>query len=102
MLIKKVCTLFFRLMGINADKFEGCCCSQASREKPKGQGLQVPPHSHRVPHPPLVPLLQDRRCPTTYLEIRERNCQHLGRINFNTGHDSCYLAWSWGVGNLHG
>ena len=102
MLIKKVCTSFFPLAGILLINLEGRRCPQAPREKPKGQGLQVPSHSHRVPYPPSLSLLQDRRCSATHLEIRERHRQHHGRINFTTGHDGYYLAWSWGVGNLHG
>ena len=47
---------------------------QAPRAQPQGQGQQVPPHSDRVPHPPPLPLLQDRRCPAADLEIRERDC----------------------------
>lgn len=56
-------------------------CPQAPRAQPQGPGLQVPPDSRRVPYPPSVPLLQDRRCSPTYLEIRELHCQHHGLID---------------------
>jgi hypothetical protein len=63
---------------------------QAPRAQPQGQGQQVPPDSHRVPHPPPVPLLQDRRQPPAHLEIRERYCQHSCRLSG--------LCWSCGCG----
>ena len=59
----------------------GCCRPQAPRAQPQGQGLQVPPDSYRVPHPPSVPLLQDRRCPPPYLEVRVRHRLHPRRIS---------------------
>lgn len=54
---------------------------QAPRAQPQGQGLQVPPHSHRVACPPSCPLLQDRRRPAPHLEVRERHCQHHRRLS---------------------
>ena len=65
-----------------ADKIiPGCCRPQAPRAQPQGQGLQVPPDSHRVPYPPSGPLLQDRRCPSSHLEVRVLNRLHHGRIS---------------------
>lgn len=43
---------------------EGRHRSQAPRAQPSRQGLQVPPHSYRVPYPPSCPLLQVRSLPT--------------------------------------
>jgi hypothetical protein len=64
MLVKKVCLHCPQILSVRlADMiFPGCCRPQAPRAQPQGQGLQVPPHSHRVPYPPSGPLLQDRRC----------------------------------------
>jgi hypothetical protein len=59
----------------------GCRCPQAPRAQPQGPGLQVPPDSHRVPYPPPVPLLQDRRCSPSHLEIRELHRLHHGLID---------------------
>lgn len=56
-------------------------CPQAPRAQPQGQGLQVPSHSHRIQNPPPEQILQDRRCPATQLEIRERHRKHTGRID---------------------
>jgi hypothetical protein len=83
MLIKKVC---FGEVAPDAIAMltrypPGRRCPQAPRAQPQGPGLQVPPDSHRVPYPPPVPLLQDRRCSPTYLEIRELHRQHHGLID---------------------
>merc|ERR1712000_409519 len=59
---------------------EGRRCPQAPRAQPKGQGLQIPPYSHRVQNPPSQQILQDCRCSATQLEVRERHCKHHGRI----------------------
>merc|ERR1711964_551968 len=59
---------------------EGRRCPQAPRAQPKGQGLQIPPYSHRVHNPPSQQILQDCRCSATQLEVRERHCKHHGRI----------------------
>ena len=47
----------------------GCLREKAPWAQPQGQGQQVPPHSHRVQDSPLVSLLQDCWCFTSYLEI---------------------------------
>ncbi len=81
MLIKKVRRL--RSSGASpsacvADHPVGGRRPQAPRAQPKGQGLQVPPHSHRVAHPPPVALLQDGRRAAAHVEIREHHSQHHG------------------------
>ena len=38
--------------------------------QPQGQGLQVPPHPHRVPHPPPGPLLPHHAQADAQLEVR--------------------------------
>lgn len=60
----------------------GCCRPQAPRAQPQGSRLQVPPDSHRVPHSPSVPLLQDRRRSPTNLEIRVCHRFHHGLIDY--------------------
>ena len=83
MLIKKV--RFGRFSAIPASantRLPGCCRPQASRAQPQGSRLQVPPDSHRVPYPPSVPLLQDRRCPSTNLEIRVCHRLHHGLVDY--------------------
>jgi hypothetical protein len=83
MLVKKVCLHCPQIFSVQlADMiFSGCCRPQASRAQPQGQGLQVPPHSHRVPYPPSGSLLQDRRCPSPHLEVRVLDRLHHGRIS---------------------
>ncbi|KAB8611438.1 hypothetical protein FH972_025943 [Carpinus fangiana] len=72
MLIKKVIfpmeRSFRKTPQTNATIQTGRRRPQAPRAQPQGQGWQVPPHSHRVPYPPPVPLLQDRRRPASHLE----------------------------------
>jgi hypothetical protein len=98
MLIKKVYTPHFCILVYHTKaNLKGCCRSQAPRAKPKGQGLQVPPHSHRVPYPPSLSLLQDCWCSPTHLEVRECHCQHPCSINVDTSYDICCFAWGWGV-----
>jgi hypothetical protein len=103
MLIKKV-----RIEGIvRPDRYRlpklthcnvGCRRPQASRAQPQGQGLQVPPNSHRVAYPPSCPLLQVRRRPASYLEVRVRYRQHHCRIKRET----IPLGWleGWQRGDL--
>jgi hypothetical protein len=54
---------------------------QAPRAQPQGQGLQVPPDSHRVPYPPSRPLLPHRRRHAPELEVRVRHRLHHGRLS---------------------
>merc|ERR1712230_341344 len=86
---------------------EGRRRPQAPRAQPKGQGLQVPPHPHRIQNPPSQQILQDCRCSATQLEVRERHCKHHGRINhlsYYPGSDTsplkqCHMAnRSWRLG----
>lgn len=65
---------------------------QAPGAQPQGQGLQVPPDSDRVAYPPSLPLLQDRRCPASYLQVRVRHRLHYGRLS------AFLIRW---VFNLH-
>ena len=74
---------------------------QAPRAQPQGQGQQVPPHSHRIPHPPPLAILQVRRCAATDLEIRERDGQHAGGVSYLLwgGKDGIFEAWR--IGHPH-
>ena len=76
MLIKKV--IYISLDSISEQKLTepGRCRAQAPRAQPERQGLQVPPHSHRVADPPPRALLQVGRRTAAQLEIRERDSQH--------------------------
>lgn len=83
MLIKKVQFATLRSIPANANfRLLGCCRPQAPRAQPQGSRLQVPPDSHRVPHSPSVPLLQDRRRSPTNLEIRVCHRFHHGLIDY--------------------
>lgn len=83
MLIKKVRFGTLGVMPASANsRLLGCCRPQAPRAQPQGSRLQVPPDSHRVPYPPSVPLLQDRRCPSTNLEIRVCHRLHHGLVDY--------------------
>lgn len=67
---------------------------QAPRAQPQGQGQQIPPHSDRVPYSPSVALLQDRRCPPTNLEIRERHRLYPRRISVANAGSGIWLHQS--------
>lgn len=60
---------------------EGRLCAQALGSQPKGQGLQVPPHSHRISYSPPRSLLQDEATNPPDIQVRQRNCQHPHRID---------------------
>jgi hypothetical protein len=72
-LIKKVCKFTISLVVSqnvqHPNNFEGRRRPQTPRAQQKGQGLQVPPHSHRVSHPSLVAVLQDRWGAASDLEV---------------------------------
>lgn len=83
----------------------GCRCPQAPRAQPQGQGLQVPPHSDRVPYPPSGPLLQDRRCPAPHLALRGCHRFHSRRLSDSRPYCCCpYVSMMNGVrcGGSHG
>lgn len=58
----------------------GCRRPQAPREKPKGQGLEIQTHSHRIKNSQIEQILQDCWCIAANMEVRERYRQHYGRI----------------------
>jgi hypothetical protein len=53
---------------------------QTPRDQPQGQGLEVPLHPHRIPHPPPRPLLQDQAKNTAHIQVRQCDCLDFDRI----------------------
>lgn len=81
MLIKKVCVSTLSCSRWVANKASGRRRPQASREKPKGQGLQVQTHSYRIQNPQTQQILQDCWCSSANLEVRERYRKHHGVVS---------------------
>jgi hypothetical protein len=81
MLIKKAVAVRKHLSTNRKDKDSKLYVAHAREFSWIAANMFQPPHSHRVPYPPPVPLLQDRRCPPPHLEVRERHRLHHGRIS---------------------
>lgn len=64
-----------------APRQKGCRRPKAPRDQPQGQGLEVPPHSHRVPYPPSRPVLQDEAADPTFVQVRLGHRLHPHRID---------------------
>jgi hypothetical protein len=99
MLIKKAVAVRKHLSGNRKDR-DSKLYVYRHRKMTLNANLVQPPHSHRVPYPPSLPLLQDRWCPSPYLEVRERHCIHYGLIEesgvwYEVVDDGQILGWSY-------
>src|SRR5690242_1933551 len=81
MLIKKAVAVRKHLSTNRKDKDSKLYVGTMPGRRGQETNTTQPPHSHRVPYSPSLPLLQDRRCPSPYLEVRERHRLHPCRIS---------------------
>ena len=81
MLIKKAVAVRKHLSTNRKDKDSKLYVGTRNRWMGFWTNTAQPPHSHRVPYPPPLSLLQDRRCSPPYLEVRVRHRLHPCRIS---------------------